>query len=146
MLHVYSVLKSRWSKKFTFCKLLYHRKCKRRGVGGQKKVNFVNEVCERPLSMSWSVTCIFCRWSKYSFNAFHTMKELFFSRRYLQNWILCLFWSRFVFVKDAHARLKHHNILLCYLYCYWPAGRHLVSCCAGINLKKLSRSSVAYTK
>ena len=26
----------RWSKKLTFCKLLYHRKCKRRGVGGKK--------------------------------------------------------------------------------------------------------------
>ena len=34
----------RWSKKLTFCKLLYHRKCKRRGVGGQKKPNFVNVV------------------------------------------------------------------------------------------------------
>ena len=39
----------RWSKKLTFCKLSYHRKCKRRGVGGQKKSNFVNVVCERPL-------------------------------------------------------------------------------------------------
>ena len=37
----------RWSKKSTFCKLLYHRKCKRRGVGGQKKPNLVNVVCER---------------------------------------------------------------------------------------------------
>ena len=36
----------RWSKKLTFCKLLYHRKCKWRGVGGQKKPNFVNVVCE----------------------------------------------------------------------------------------------------
>ena len=33
----------------TFCKLSYHRKCKRRGVGGQKKTNLVNVVCERPL-------------------------------------------------------------------------------------------------
>ena len=39
----------RWSKKFTFCKLLYQRKCKRRGVGGQKKTIFVNVVFERPL-------------------------------------------------------------------------------------------------
>ena len=39
----------RWSKKLTFCKLLYHRKCKQRGVGGQKKPNLVNVVCERPL-------------------------------------------------------------------------------------------------
>ena len=39
----------RWSKKLTFCKLSYHRKCKQRGVGGQKKPNFVNVVCERPL-------------------------------------------------------------------------------------------------
>ena len=38
----------RWSKKLTFCKLLYHRKCKQRGVGGQKKTNLVNVVCERP--------------------------------------------------------------------------------------------------
>ena len=38
----------RWSKNLIFCKLLYHRKCKRRGVGGQKKPNFVNIVCERP--------------------------------------------------------------------------------------------------
>ena len=37
-------------KKPTFCKLLYHRKCKRRGVGGQKKPNLVNVVCERPLA------------------------------------------------------------------------------------------------
>ena len=35
--------------RLTFCKLSYHRKCKRRGVGGQKKPNFVNIVCERPL-------------------------------------------------------------------------------------------------
>ena len=41
----------RWSKKSTFCKLLYHRKCKQRGVGGQKKPNFVNIVCERPLTV-----------------------------------------------------------------------------------------------
>ena len=40
-------------KKNRFCKLLYHRKCKRRGVGGQKKSNFVNVVCERPLEGSW---------------------------------------------------------------------------------------------
>ena len=33
----------------TFCKPLYHRKGKRRGVGGQKKPNLVNVVCERPL-------------------------------------------------------------------------------------------------
>ena len=112
-----------------------------RGKNGEKKDPKLS--CSK-YYMSWSVTCIFCRWSKYNFNAFHTMKELFFSRKYLQNWILCLFWSRFVFVKDAHARLKHHNILLCYLYCYWPAGRHLVSCCAGIKHKKLSRSSLAY--
>ena len=39
----------RWSKKLIFCKHLYHRKCKRRGVGGQKKPNLVNKVCERPL-------------------------------------------------------------------------------------------------
>ena len=39
----------RWSKKSTFCKHLYHRKCKRRGVGGQNKPNLVNVVCERPL-------------------------------------------------------------------------------------------------
>ena len=42
----------RWSKKLTFCKLLYHRKCKQRGVGGQKKTNLVNVVCERPLIAS----------------------------------------------------------------------------------------------
>ena len=40
----------RLSKWFTFCKLSYHRKCKRRGVGGQKKTDFVNVVCERPLT------------------------------------------------------------------------------------------------
>ena len=39
----------RWSKKSTICKLLYHRKCKQRGIGGQKKPNLVNVVCERPL-------------------------------------------------------------------------------------------------
>ena len=27
----------RWSKKSTFCKFLYHIKCKWRGVGGQKR-------------------------------------------------------------------------------------------------------------
>mgnify|MGYP001316016066 CR=1 FL=1 len=36
----------RWSKKSTFCKLLYYRKCKRREVGGRKKPNLVNVVCE----------------------------------------------------------------------------------------------------
>ena len=44
-------LEEKWSKKSNFCKLLYHRKCKRRGVGGQKKkTNLVNVVCERPLT------------------------------------------------------------------------------------------------
>ena len=43
----------RWSKKLTFCKLLYHRKCKRRGEGGQKKTNLVNVVCERPLNWNF---------------------------------------------------------------------------------------------
>ena len=38
----------RWSKTSTFCKLSYHRKCKRRGIGGKKKSNFVYIVCERP--------------------------------------------------------------------------------------------------
>ena len=33
----------------TVCKLLYRKKCKRRGVGGQKKTNLLNIVCERPL-------------------------------------------------------------------------------------------------
>ena len=42
----------RWSKKSTFCKKIYHRKCKRRIVGGQKKTNLVNVVCERPLIAS----------------------------------------------------------------------------------------------
>ena len=41
----------RWSKKLTFCKLLYHRKCKARRVGGQKKTNLVNVVFERPLGV-----------------------------------------------------------------------------------------------
>ena len=36
-------------QKNRLCKLLYHRKCKRRGVGGKKKTNLVNVVCERPL-------------------------------------------------------------------------------------------------
>ena len=40
----------RWSKKSIFCKPLYHRRCKRRGVGGQKKPNLVNVVCERPFN------------------------------------------------------------------------------------------------
>ena len=40
----------RWSKQLTFCELLYHIKCKRRGVGGQKKPILVNVVCERPLT------------------------------------------------------------------------------------------------
>ena len=35
---------------FTFCQRLYHRKCQRRGVGGQKSQNLVNVVCERPLN------------------------------------------------------------------------------------------------
>ena len=47
--YVYKRRGGRWSKKSTFYKLLYHRKCKRRGVGGQKKPNLVNVVCEHPL-------------------------------------------------------------------------------------------------
>ena len=35
----------RWPKKLTFCKLLYHRNCKRTGVGGQKKA----KSCKRSL-------------------------------------------------------------------------------------------------
>ena len=34
----------------TFCQSSYHRKCQPRVVGGQKKQNLVNVVCERPLS------------------------------------------------------------------------------------------------
>ena len=34
----------------SFCQHLYHRKCQRRGVGGQKSQNLVNIVCERPLT------------------------------------------------------------------------------------------------
>ena len=39
-------------QKSTFCKILYHKKCKRRGVRGQKKPNLVNVVCERPLRVN----------------------------------------------------------------------------------------------
>ena len=39
----------------TFRKLFYHRKCKRRGVGGKKKANLVNVDCERPLMGSMQV-------------------------------------------------------------------------------------------
>ena len=46
----------RWSKKSTFCKLSYHRKCKRRGVGGQKKPNFVYVVCECPLAYCYHLS------------------------------------------------------------------------------------------
>ena len=46
----------RWSKKSTFCKLSYHRECKRRGVGGQKKTNLVNVVCECPLTLKFYLT------------------------------------------------------------------------------------------
>ena len=42
----------RWSKKKTFCQCLYHKKCQRRGVGGQKSQNLVNLVCERPKDIS----------------------------------------------------------------------------------------------
>ena len=34
----------------TFCQRSYHRKCQRRGVGGQKSQNLVNLVCEWPLN------------------------------------------------------------------------------------------------
>ena len=33
----------------TSCQRSYPRKCQYRGVGGQKKTNLVNVVCERPL-------------------------------------------------------------------------------------------------
>ena len=36
-----------------FCKLLYHRKCKRRGVGGQKKTNLINGKWKCPCQF-WS--------------------------------------------------------------------------------------------
>ena len=48
-----------WSKKSTFCKLLYHRKCKRRGVGGQKKTNLVNVVCELSSSVALQLQYFF---------------------------------------------------------------------------------------
>ena len=59
-------------KNLTFCKLLYHRKCKWRGVGGQKKPNLVNVICERPLT-AYTTTIL------YRFNDFLTVcnfKEL----------------------------------------------------------------------
>jgi hypothetical protein len=41
-------------KKLTFCKLLYHKKCKRRGVGGQKETNLVNVgKCDLPKWEAW---------------------------------------------------------------------------------------------
>ena len=44
-------------KMSTFCQRLYHRKCQRRGVGGQKKSqNLVNVVCERPLTPKFQAT------------------------------------------------------------------------------------------
>ena len=42
----------------TFYHRLYHRKCQRRGVGGQKKASLVNVVCEWPLyvfKLFWKV-------------------------------------------------------------------------------------------
>jgi hypothetical protein len=47
--YVYKRRGGRWSKKSTFCKLLFHRKCKWRGVGGQKKPNLLKVACERPI-------------------------------------------------------------------------------------------------
>ena len=32
----------RWSKMSTFCQRSYHRKCQRRGVGGQKKAKILS--------------------------------------------------------------------------------------------------------
>ena len=66
----------RWSKKLTFCKLSYHRKCKRRGVGGQKKPNFVNVVCERPLIQRIEQENIFLEGLK-SFLNYQTDPKLF---------------------------------------------------------------------
>ena len=37
-------------KMSTFCQRSYHRKCQRRGIGGQKIQNLVNVVCECPLT------------------------------------------------------------------------------------------------
>ena len=54
----------RWSTKSTFCKLLYHRKCKQRGVGGQKKPNLVNVVSERPLTLSYRKLIEIIGWFK----------------------------------------------------------------------------------
>ena len=48
----------RWSKKSNFCKFLYCRKCKRKGVSGQKKINLVNIVCERLLVQKYLVAKI----------------------------------------------------------------------------------------
>ena len=38
----------RWSENSTFCQRLYHRKCQRRRVGGQKKLKY----CQRSLRMA----------------------------------------------------------------------------------------------
>ena len=38
----------------TFCQRLYYRKWQRRGVGGHKKPEFANVVCERPLRVLWT--------------------------------------------------------------------------------------------
>ena len=52
ILHCTVCLKSKRGRStMRFCKLLYHRKCKRRGVGGQNRTNLVNVVCERPLNV-----------------------------------------------------------------------------------------------
>ena len=59
-----------------FCKLLHHRKCKQRRVGGQNKTNLVNVVYERPLT---EFTYKETKWLKIAV-AFY----INFSKKYLQ--------------------------------------------------------------
>ena len=39
-------------KMSTFCQHSYHKKCQRKGVGGQKSQNLDNEVFEQPLALA----------------------------------------------------------------------------------------------
>ena len=43
----------------TFCQRSYHRKVQRNGVGGKKNQNFVNVVCERPLTRNTNIFAFF---------------------------------------------------------------------------------------
>ena len=91
-------------KKSTFCKLLYHKKCKQRGVGGENKTNFVNIVCERPLVLWMNITVKYFSTDQWKLQIFRSPLSLTFK-------FLSVFQQLFCYISNSPVKKWWH--ILC---------------------------------